>query len=154
MIRIILGVILGYVVMFAVSFVTLTATYMTLGQDRTFQIGSYELTPLWLIFNAVFALAAAVIAGKVCRVISGSGGGVYIMALSVLVLSLALAVPVLLGAEGTAPRTGEVSNLQAMASGKAPKWFALLSPLLSAGGVIIGGKAKRSKSLADRPKAG
>ena len=41
MIRIILGVIFGYVVMFAVSFVTLTATYMTLGQDRTFQIGSY-----------------------------------------------------------------------------------------------------------------
>ena len=80
-------------------------------------------------------LAAAVIAGKVCRMISGSGAGVYIMALSVLVLSLALAVPVLLGAEGTAPRTGEVSNLQAMASGKAPKWFALLSPLLSAGGV-------------------
>ena len=95
MIRIILGVIIGYVVMFAVSFVTLSATYMMLGQDRTFQIGSYQLTPLWLMFNAVFALAAAVIAGKVCRVISGSGVGVYVMALSVLVLSLALAVPVL-----------------------------------------------------------
>ena len=143
MIRGILGVVFGYVVMFAVSFITLTATYMTLGQDRTFQTGSYELTPLWLMFNAVFALAAAVIAGKVCRVISGSGGVVYVMALSVVVLSWALAVPLLFGAEGTAPRTGEVSNLQAMASGKAPKWFALLSPLLSAGGVIIGGKPKK-----------
>src|SRR4026209_1826221 len=70
MIRGILGVIFGYVVMFTVSFITLTATYMTLGQDRTFQTGTYELTPLWLMFNAVFALAAAVIAGKVCRMIS------------------------------------------------------------------------------------
>ena len=147
MIRGIVSVIFGYVVMFAVSFITLTATYMVLGQDRTFQIGSYVLTPLWLVFNAVFALAAAVIAGKVCRVISGSGGAVYVMALSVLVLSFALAVPVLLGAEGTAPRTGEVCNLQAMASGKAPKWFALLSPLLSAGGVIIGGKSKKGSVL-------
>ena len=143
MIRGILGVIFGYVVMFAVSFITLTATYMTLGEDRTFQTGSYELTPLWLLFNAVFALAAAVIAGKVCRVISGSGGVVYVMALSVLVISLALGVRVLLGAEGTAQRTGEVGNLQAMASGKPPKWFALLSPFLSAGGVIIGGKSKK-----------
>jgi hypothetical protein len=143
MVRGILGVIFGYVVMFTVSFITLSATYMVLGQDRTFQIGSYLLTPLWLVFNAVFGLAAAVIAGKVCRLISGSGVVVYVMALSVFVLSLALAVPVLLGAEGTAPRTGEVSNFQAMASGKAPKWFALLSPFLSAGGVIIGGKQKK-----------
>ena len=143
MIRGILGVIFGYVVMFAVTFITLSATYMVLGQDRTFQTASYELTPLWLMFNAVFALAAAVIAGKVCRVISGSGGAVYVMALSVVVLSLALSVRELLGAEGTALRTGEVSTLQAMASGKAPKWFVLLSPLLSAGGVIIGGKPKK-----------
>ena len=56
--------IFGYVVMFVVSFITLTATYLTLGQDRTFQTGSYEVTALWLLFNAVFALAAAVIAGK------------------------------------------------------------------------------------------
>jgi hypothetical protein len=142
MIRGILGVIFGYIVLFAVTFIALTATYIALGQDRTFLPGSYELTSLWLMVQAVVVLVSAVIAGKVCRVVSGRGWAVYFFAFSLLILSLALAIPTLFAAEGTAPRSGEVSNLQAMASGRAPKWFALLSPLLSAGGVLIGGKRK------------
>lgn len=143
MIRGILGLILGYVVLFIVMFVTLTAAYMTLGQERTFQPGNYLLTPLWLFINAIFALVAAVVAGKVCRVVSGRGWAVFLMAVSVLILSFLMAIPTLLAAEGTAAREGKVSNLQAMVSGKPPKWFVLLSPLLIAGGVLIGGKKKK-----------
>ena len=143
MIRGILGLFFGYVAFFIVTFITLSATWMTLGADRSFQPGNYMLTPLWLFISSIFVLAAAVIGGKICRFVSGRGWAVFLMAVSVLTLGLLAAIPTLLGAEGTAARTGEVSMLQAMTSQKAPAWYALLSPLLSAGGVFIGGKKKK-----------
>ena len=143
MIRGILGVILGYVALFATTFITLSATWMTLGADRSFHPGNYMLTPLWLVISSVFELASAIIGGKVCRVVSGRGWAVFLMAVSALILGLVVAIPTLLGAEGTPLRTGEVSMLQAMASQKAPTWYVLLSPFLTVAGVFIGGKKKK-----------
>lgn len=143
MIRGILGVIFGYVALFIVTFITLTATWMTLGAERSFQPGNYLLTPVWLVISSICALVAAVVGGKICRFVSGRGWAVFFMAVSALILGLLAAIPTLLGAEGTAARTGDVSMLQAMASQKAPVWYALLTPFLSAGGVFIGGKKKK-----------
>jgi hypothetical protein len=143
MIRGILGVIFGYVALFIVTFITLSATYMTLGAERSFQPGNYMLSPLWLFITSIFALAAAVVGGKVCRVVAGRGWAVFVMAVSALLLGLLAAIPVLFGAEGTAARTGEITMLEAIVSQKAPAWYALLSPFLSAGGVFIGGKKKK-----------
>ena len=143
MIRTILGVIIGFVVIFVVQFVTLTAAYLLLGEDRTFRPNTFELSPLWLVVQVVFTLAAGIIAGKVCRVISGRGWALIPFVVLVMVLGLLASIPGLLVADSVPARVEEVSTIQAMVSGRAPKWFLVLMPFVTALGVVMGGKSKK-----------
>lgn len=143
MIRTILGVIVGFVVLFLVQFVILSAAYLLLGVDGTFQPGSFALSPLWLVVQAVFTLAAGIIAGKVCRVVSGRGWSTIPFVVLVLVLGLLASIPFLLRSEAVPARLGEVSTLEAMSSGRAPKWFQVAMPFVSALGIVLGGRSKK-----------
>jgi hypothetical protein len=143
MARTVLGVILGYVVMFVIVFVTLTASYLALGMERTFQPGSYGVTPLWLFVMLVFSFLAAIVGGKVCMMVSGRKTATILLVALVLVLGVVSAVPALLAVETNTVRTGDVSNLKAMMNAKEPKWVAVLLPVIGVIGAVIGGRAKR-----------
>ena len=136
------GVILGYVVMFALVFVTFTGAYFLLGVERTFQPGSYEATMTWNVASVVLGLASAMVGGIVCLAITRSQTGPRVLAAVVLLIGLASAVPVLTGAPAPATRGPEVSNTEAMMNARQPVWAALANPFIGAFGVLLGARLK------------
>jgi hypothetical protein len=144
MIRGILGVIIGYVAMVVIVFCTFTASYLLMGVDRTFQPGTYQVTGLWLAVSLTLSFLAAIVAGKVARVVGGGLLAVMGLAVVVLVLGMVSAIPALLSAgSAPAPRPGDASNLTAMMNAKEPLSVALALPVIGIVGVLIGGKKKK-----------
>ena len=142
MIRTILGVIFGYVAMFVTVFLTLTISYFILGADGAFQPNSFQVSRLWVSIMLVFTVVAALIGGKVCRMISGGAKALIPLVALVLVLGMTSAAAAVLSSDSTLVRTGEVSVFQAMGNAQRPRWLIVLLPLLCAGGVVIGGSKK------------
>jgi hypothetical protein len=143
MTRTILAVILGYAAMFVIVFVTLTASYFALGMEKTFRPGSFDVTPLWVLVMMVFSFVAAIVGGRVCRMISQKRLALSLLVVLILVLGLVSAVPALYAVETNTVRSGDISNIQAMMNAKEPKWVAAIMPVIVIIGVVIGGRAKQ-----------
>jgi hypothetical protein len=143
MLKSIVAVIVGYVVMFVTVFVLLSSAYLGMGTERAFQPGSYEVSVAWLAVMLMVSALAAVVGGKVCRLIARGDRAVYALGGLVLVLGLLSAIPALTatGAEPK-PRTGDVANLEAMMNAKQPAWVALLLPVIGVAGVFVGGRSR------------
>ena len=70
MLRSVLGVIVGYLAIFAVIFCVLTVAYLGMGPERAFQPGSFQPSILWDAVEIVIGLAAAAVGGFVCIAIA------------------------------------------------------------------------------------
>jgi hypothetical protein len=136
------SVIVGYIVMFCVVFLTFSGAYLALGPDRAFLPGSYEVSMLWNVLSVVLGFVAAVIGGMVCMMIAKDARGPKWLAVLVLVLGLAFAIPVLQQAPVTEPRTASVGNMEAMGKARQPPWAALLNPVIGVIGVLVGGRRR------------
>ena len=68
--RIIGAVVAGYVVIFVFVFATLMVAYFTMGTERAFQPGSYEVSATGLLVNIVLGLIAAVLGVLVASLIA------------------------------------------------------------------------------------
>ena len=129
----------GYLLMFVVLFATLTAMYFGLGSERTFLPGSYAVTPLWIAVFCFFQFDAGLVAGVVVSKLSRDRTVPLILAALTLVLGLVLALPALQGTvHDTAPRTGSLTNMDAMMQAQTPLWIQLIAPALAALGVNVG----------------
>lgn len=139
--RAIAGVILGYLAMFVVLFVTFTGAYLAMGTERAFKPGVYDVSMLWVVMSFAVSISAAVLGGVVCAAVAGRRSGpVMVLAILVLVLGLLMAIPTLGAKTDPGPRSGDVPNLEAMTKAQTPAWIALLNPLIGAAGVAAGGK--------------
>jgi len=140
--RIVLGVIVGYLVMALLVFATFSLAYLVMGADGAFRTGTYEVSPLWLAVSIALSFVAAIGGGWVCAALSRNHKGAGVLAVLVLVLGLAMAIPVLTqaGSLQLPPRTGPVSNTEAMERAQQPVWVVLLNPLIGAFGVMTGSK--------------
>jgi len=146
MLRAILAVIVGYLAMAVTVFATFTGAYLILGSAGSFKPGSYEVSGTWLVLSLVLSLAAALVGGLVCRAIARSPRPVVALAGVVLVLGALSAVPILLRAgEPPEPRTGDVSNIEAMNRARQPVWVALTLPLVGAAGVLVAGRGRSAE---------
>lgn len=145
MVRNILGVILGYVVMVVIVFVTFTLAYLAMGTEGAFQPGSYEVSTLWMVTCIILGIIASIAGGYICAVVARSKKAPMALAVVVLVLGIILAIPTLSEdyASRDMVRTGEVGNLEAMQSARQPTWIAFFNPLLGAVGVIIGARMRK-----------
>lgn len=145
--RIVLGVIVGYLAMAVLVFATFSLAYLLMGADGAFRPGTYEVSPLWLAVSIGLGLAAAIVGGWVCVYVARSHKAAIVLAALVLVLGLAMAIPVLTqsGHIQLPPRSGPVSNMDAMERAQQPAWIALLNPLLGAFGVMTGSKRQQSR---------
>ena len=142
--RAIVGVVLGYVVMFATIFVTFSGLYLVLGQERSFEPGSYDPSLLWTVVSFALGAVAAVVGGITCASIARAATPPKVLAGLVFVIGLASAVPVLRAASTPAEeRTGDVGNLDAMMKAKQPAWVAVANPFLGFVGVLIGARLRR-----------
>ena len=143
MLRNILGVIGGYLTMFLFVFITFTVVYLILGTEGSFQPGSYEVSGIWVVISIILSIIAAVIGGLVCVLIAKNQKAGAILAVVVLVLGLAMAIPVLLAPDSNIERTSDVDGMQAMSMAKQPIFIALLNPLIGAVGVLYGSRLRK-----------
>ena len=144
MVRSVIAVVVGYVVMFALVFVTFTAAYLAMGADRALQTGSYDVSALWLAVGFALSVLAAVAGGYVCAWIARRRGPAVALAGLVLVLGLAMALMGALAPPADRPstRTGDVGNLEAMKYARTPTWIALINPLIGSAGVLMGARMR------------
>lgn len=144
MLKSILAIIASYVVMFIFMFAAFTGCYLALGADGAFQTDSYNVTTVWIALTVVVCLLAGIIGGFLCAAISKSRKTCQVFAFIVFFIGLlACLIPAMKRSPG-APnvRAGEVSNRDAMTLAVSPMWLHLLTPVLSAAGVLLGARMK------------
>ena len=129
----------GYILMFVVLFATLTAMYFGLGSERTFLPGSYAVTPLWIAVFCFFQFDSGLVAGVVVSKLSSDRKVPLILAAMTLVLGIVMALPAVQSTVHDAvPRTGTLTNMEAMMQAQTPVWIQLIAPALAALGVTAG----------------
>src|SRR4051794_21820746 len=107
--RAIFSVVVGYVAMFAAIFLAFSGLYLLLGQELSFQQGSYDPSVLWTLVSFALGMGAAILGGYVCAWIAMTATPPKVLAAVVLAIGLLSAVPVLMAAATPAEaRTGEV----------------------------------------------
>jgi hypothetical protein len=145
MARAIIAVVVSYLLMFVLMFVTFTCIYLLLGADGAFKPGIYDASNLWIALSFVVTLVVSTIAGWICVAIAKTGKASMGLAIVIFVLGLFLAIPSIMArnANPNMVRTGNVSNMEAMQRAKEPIWVPLLFPFVGAAGALIGGKLKR-----------
>ena len=145
MVRSVLGVIIGYVVMFALQVATFMTIYTVMGPEWSFKPASFEASMAWTVTQFIVVLVTAAIAGLICAIIAKGGKAPMILAAVVLLIGLALgALAISLKKETHEVRTGNTPNMEAMSKARHPAWVIFLGPVIGAVGVVIGGKLKRS----------
>ena len=145
MLRSILGVIIGYIVMFILNVAAFMTIYTIVGPDWSFEPRSYQASTRWTVMQFAVVLVCAIIGGLVCAVIAKGGKAPLALAAVVIVLGclLGLTATVLRPADTHEVRTGSVPNMEAMSKARHPTWVVFLGPFIGAVGVVIGGKLRR-----------
>jgi hypothetical protein len=130
--------------MFALVFATFSAAYLMMGADRAFQPGNYQPTLLWIVISIVLGFVAAFVGGLVAVKVGRGSGGARLLAIVVLILGIAMAIPQLMSKADPGPRTGPVSNNDAMQKSQSPVWVTLLNPLIGCAGVLSAARRARA----------
>src|SRR5262249_60773236 len=99
MLRTILGVIVGYVLMFASTF---GLWFMAMGSEWAFEPGSWEASDVWLLISFVANLVIGIISGFICVLIAKSARAPLTLAVVVFALGILFAIAAIVGqASGT-----------------------------------------------------
>lgn len=144
MARKIIGVIVGYITMFVFVFLSFTILFLIIGPDGAFQMGSYQVSTIWIILSFVLGFIAAILGGLVCVLIAKERKIALWLAGIVLVLGFLLAIPALGEAELNTVREGNVDNIEAMQNAKQPPITLILNPIIGAIGVLAGSRLKKT----------
>lgn len=147
MVRGIVGVIVGYIVMAAIVFLTFSLAYITMGAGNAFRPGSFDPSLPWIVISFFLAFIAALVGGYVCAAIAKTKRAPQILAGIVVVLGILVAIPAL-RSNDTRPnvRTGDVPNMEAMQKARTPGWVALMNPLIGAVGVMVGAGLRQTRT--------
>ena len=145
MARSVIGVIVGYVTMFVLVFVTFTVVFLLMGTEWSFKPNSFEASNAWITMSLVANFVIGAVGGLVCALIARGGKAPLILAIVVFVLGMLLAIPSLLAHQKNAGevRTGNVSQTEAMQKASEPVWVPFTFPIIGAIGVLVGAKLKR-----------
>jgi hypothetical protein len=144
MLKSIVGVIVGYLAMAIFAFVVFTGAYFGLGVDRVFEPDSYAISTLWIVLMIAIAFIGGLIGGWTCAAISKSHTACVVFAVLVFVAGILVALPKMMGEHSTAPRSGDVSNFQAMQLAQTPVWLCVLNPALGAVGILLAGRRTKN----------
>src|SRR3954467_11490916 len=110
MARTIVGVIIGYVLMFIMNFAAFVALYAVLGPEQAFKPGLYLASNKWIAISGVILLITGAIAGVIAALIANGGRAPLALAIVVVVLGVVLAIPAMMKAtvNSKLTRSGEV----------------------------------------------
>ena len=141
MIRIILGVIAGYVAFSVTLFLLFSGLYMVLGSSGSFLDGSFDLSGIWIMASVAVFFIGGIVAALVCGAISQNAKSALIMGITLVVAGLLMAVMQIAQDPGVTVRgTSEVPLMDAMNGARGPAWSYFISPVMGFLGAIIGGK--------------
>jgi len=145
MLRIIAGVLGGYLIMVLTIMLTFTLAYRVLGVEGSFQPDSYDVSPVWIVLSILLGLAAAVLGGWIAIKIGRDSRTVLWLAGLVIVLGLSTAIMEGMHDDRQDPvvREGGLNNREAMMMAEEPLWISLLNPFLGAVGVFLGGQIRK-----------
>ena len=93
MVRAVIGVIVGYVIMFILNFLGFVTLYAVIGPEQAFRPGLYLASNRWIAISFVIILITGTIAGLICAAIAKGGKAPLGLAIVVVVLGLLLAIP-------------------------------------------------------------
>lgn len=150
MVRAIGGVVVGYVVMALLIFLTFSVAYLGMGANRAFNPGSFDPSLFWIVISFFLGFLAALVGGYTCATIAKSKRAAQVLAGLVFVIGIIVAIPVLTAGD-TRPnvRAGYVSNMEAMQKARTPGWVALMNPLIGAVGVMVGAELRQARTARD-----
>jgi H+/Cl- antiporter ClcA len=145
MARSIIGVIVGYLVLFALEVVAFIEIYSLMGADWSFKTASYQPSTRWTLVQFIVVFVTAVIGGLVCQLIAGKGKSPLVLAGIVVVVGLALGAMINSNSSADTRKMGtsDIPAIQAMRKAQHPVWVVLANSFLAAVGVIVGGSLKR-----------
>ena len=145
MARAVIGVIVGYVVMFILNFLGFVTLYALIGPDQAFKPGLYLASSKWIAISFVIIFITGTIAGLICAAIAKGGKAPLALAIVVIVLGLLLAIPAMMKAQANAKlvRGRNVPQMEAAQKAYWPTWTPFTFPIISAIGVLVGGRLKR-----------
>src|SRR5438105_2567483 len=143
--RSIVAVIVSYVAAFVLNFIGFVCLYMLVGQDNAFKPRSYLASNRWIAISFALIFVTAIIAGLICAAIAKGGKAPLALAIVVLVLGFLLAIPAMMKAQANAKlvRGRNVPQMEAAQKAYWPTWTPFTFPIISAMGVLVGGKLKR-----------
>jgi len=143
--RAIASVIVGYVVMALVVFVSFTLAYVLMGADRTYQPGVYDVSTLWIVVAILLTIVAAIAGGYVAASIAKTSTPIKVLIGLVVVLGFGSVLMAQGGTDDDRPvvRDTNPTVWEAMSASRQPLWIALLNPLLAVGGILYGASLKK-----------
>ena len=140
----ILAAVLGYVVMFVVSFPLFTLMWTLLGADGSFLPGSWQVSSAWAASSIVLGMTVAIAGGFSCSKLAATGQGVGILIGLVIALAILAAMPD--AATAPAVRPADITMFDAMVSAEQPAWIMWLNPVIGVIAVLLGAKLEASRS--------
>lgn len=136
-------VVLGYIVIAGLVFLSFSVAYWLMGADGAFQPNSYELTTTWIVVTMVLGFVAAKAGGYLIAAMARTGNEPKALAAFVFGLGILFAVQMMLSSEAPpGVRDAAVSMSQAMSNAQQPMWVALLNPIIGALGVMTGARLR------------
>jgi ABC-type transport system involved in multi-copper enzyme maturation permease subunit len=150
MLRIIAGIIVGYVVMAILVIATFFITIAAMGWDGVLQPGSYWTTNTFNMIVLTGGFTAAIVGGAVCMLIARNSKATFVLVAIVLALGIGGAVMNMNRPEPPARTTppSEISLEDLNAHGKEPTWFAFGKVVIAAAGLLIGSSLVSRKNAA------
>ncbi len=145
MARTIIGVIVGYVLMFILNFFGFVTLYTVIGPDNAFKPRLYLASNRWIAISLVIILVTGAIAGFIAGAIGKGRRTTFALALVVIILGVLLAIPAVFKARANEKlvRVGDVPQMEAAAKAYWPIWCPFAFPFISAVGVLVGGRLNR-----------
>ena len=148
----ILAAVLGYVVMFAVSFPLFSLMWVVLGADGSFQPGSWQVSGAWVASSIVLGGIVSTAGGFSCSKLAASRQGVAILIGLVILLAILAALPD--AATDLGARPDDVSMFDAMTSAEQPSWMLWINPVIGVIGVLFGATLEESQRRGVRDEEG
>ena len=96
MARTIIGVIVGYVLMFILNFFGFVTLYTVIGPDNAFKPRLYLASNRWIAISLVIIFVTGAIAGFIAGAIGKGRRTTFALALVVIILGVLLAIPAVL----------------------------------------------------------
>lgn len=137
MLRIIAGIIVGWLVMAVLVMATFGITILAMGWDGTLRPDSYWTTDTFSLIVLVGGFIASIVGGAICALIARSANAALVLIGIVLVFGIGGAVMNMNKPDPPA-RTGEPTFEDIATHGKEPMWFAFGKVVLAAAGLFIG----------------